>query len=88
MDKQTAFEDAIARAGGVSALARKLNELAPDDPPLLPQHVTNWRRRGLPPARCLAVEGVTGVSRHLLLPEVFGAAPQATAPQNDAQEVA
>lgn len=40
------------------------------------QSVHSWVRRGLVPAkRAIAVEEATGVSRHILRPDVFGPAP-------------
>jgi DNA-binding transcriptional regulator YdaS (Cro superfamily) len=40
------------------------------------QHITNWRARGVPPARCLAIENATegAVTRYDLRPDVFGPA--------------
>jgi DNA-binding transcriptional regulator YdaS (Cro superfamily) len=40
------------------------------------QAITQWRRRGVPPGKVLAVERLTGgkVSRHDLRPDVFGPA--------------
>lgn len=41
-----------------------------------PSVVLNWRKRGQVPAdRVIEVEKLTGVSRHDLRPDVFGAAP-------------
>ena len=41
-----------------------------------PQAVNQWVRTGRVPAeRCMAVEQATGVSRHLLRPDVFGVHP-------------
>lgn len=38
-----------------------------------PQAVSNWVRSGRVPAeRCVAVEQITGISRHILRPDVFG----------------
>ena len=40
-----------------------------------PSVVMNWRTRGQVPAdRVLRVEELTGVSRHLLRPDIFGSA--------------
>lgn len=56
---------AIAKAGGVDALARKLKIKQPS--------VSAWYR--VPAGRCIAVEGITGISRYRLRPDVFGKAP-------------
>jgi DNA-binding transcriptional regulator YdaS (Cro superfamily) len=42
-----------------------------------PSVVANWRTRGRVPAeRTLEIEAISGISRHELRPDVFGAAPQ------------
>lgn len=44
-----------------------------------PQRVNQWVQKGkVPPKYVLVIEAATGVSRHKLDPEVFGAPPQAT----------
>lgn len=37
------------------------------------QAVVQWRR--CPPTRAVAIEEATGISRHILRPDVFGPAP-------------
>lgn len=38
-----------------------------------PSVVINWRKRNSIPAdRAIAVEGLTGISRHALRPDIFG----------------
>jgi len=67
-----AINQAIASIeGGQAALARVLN--------ITPQQVNQWAKGGRPvPARyVLAIEQATGVSRHLLCPDIFGSAPSA-----------
>ena len=68
--KQTALQKAIEIAGGQKPLADKIGTTQ--------SMVWYWLRakRGLPPERALQVEGVTGVSRHLLRPDIFGPAPE------------
>ena len=44
---------AIDAVGSQSELARLLG--------VLPQHVNNWKTRGVPPDRCPAIESVSGV---------------------------
>jgi DNA-binding transcriptional regulator YdaS (Cro superfamily) len=53
---------AIAAAGSVTDLADKLG--------LTLQAVCQWSK--VPPERCLDVERVTGVSRHVLRPDIYG----------------
>ena len=60
------LDEAIAAAGGVGALARKIGIAQPS--------VSNWSR--VPAERVLSVEAVTGVSRALLRPDLFGAQPE------------
>ncbi len=56
------LDEAIQAAGGVGALARKIGISQPS--------VSSWLR--IPAERVLAVEAVTGVSRVLLRPDLFG----------------
>lgn len=37
--------------------------------------VTRWAKRQVPAERCREVEAATGISRHLLRPDVFGPPP-------------
>jgi DNA-binding transcriptional regulator YdaS (Cro superfamily) len=46
------------------------------DPPLNRSTVMRWQRDGVPVGRVLEVERITGISRHELRPDAFGAAPQ------------
>ncbi len=58
--------------GGASRLAKACN--------VKPQNITRWQKTGQVPAHhCLAVEQVTGISRHELRPDVFGASEQDSA---------
>lgn len=62
--QQAALVHAVDKAGGQSALARKLG--------VRPQAVQKWCARGIvPPLRALAVEAVTGVSRKSLRPDLY-----------------
>lgn len=57
----------IARkAGGLKSLARQLG--------IKHQSLYSWRN-GVPADRVLDVERITGISRHELRPDVFGAPP-------------
>lgn len=61
-----ALTTAIERAGGVAALAQKLN--------IEPSAVTNWvRRKRLPTDRAIQLETLTGVPLRELRPELFRA---------------
>ncbi len=61
-----ALELAKTKAGGPSGLADKLGDITP-------QAISQWKR--VPAERVIDVERVTGISRHRLRPDVFGAAP-------------
>jgi DNA-binding transcriptional regulator YdaS (Cro superfamily) len=59
---------AIQKAGGMQPLAALLG--------IRYQAIQSWRALGRPPAeRCLAIERLTGVSRHELRPDIYGPAP-------------
>lgn len=60
--REDGLKRAIEAAGGVSALARGLGISQPS--------VSTWRR--IPSDRVLAVEGVTGVRREVLRPDLYG----------------
>lgn len=61
------LDQAIRAAGGVSALARKIGISQPS--------LSNWIR--VPAERVLAVEGLTGVDRAILRPDLYAAAAEA-----------
>lgn len=64
------IELAIESAGSVGKLADLLT--------VRQSVVSNWKARGQVPAeRVLDVERLTGVSRYVLRPDVFGQAPEA-----------
>lgn len=71
---EAAMKEALDRAkeavGGSSALARALSLVGPG---LKPQAISQWDK--VPLARVIDVERVTGVSRHELRPDYFGAPP-------------
>lgn len=72
---ETSIKDVAAKAGGVVALGKALG--------LSKGAVSQWRR--VPVERVIAVEKLTGVSRHDLRPDVFGASPADTPqPQQEA----
>lgn len=58
-------------SGGPSGLAAKLNERHPHRP-ITSQAISQWKR--VPIDRVGDVSAVTGIPRHELRPEIFGAA--------------
>jgi len=68
------LKQAIDAAGSVASLASKLS--------LTLQAVAQWDT--VPAKRCLDVERLTGVSRHVLRPDIYGEqAPRKSRPGND-----
>jgi DNA-binding transcriptional regulator YdaS (Cro superfamily) len=63
LSPREALEKAIDAGGGLTGLARIIGVKTPS--------VDGWRERGVPPKRVLAVEAATGVSRHLLRPDIY-----------------
>ena len=61
------IHDIAARAGGLKKLARELG--------IRHQSIYSWRK-GVPASRVLDVERLTGISRHMLRPDIYGPAPQ------------
>jgi DNA-binding transcriptional regulator YdaS (Cro superfamily) len=59
--------------GGPAALAKALADLSGE--PISSQAVSQWKK--VPPDRVLDVERITGISRHELRPDVFGAGESA-----------
>lgn len=56
------IDRAIQIAGSQADLARALG--------VLPQHLTNWRKRGIPADRCPDIERATGLRCEDLRPEL------------------
>lgn len=65
---------AVDGVGGPAKLAAALSERGIR---ITSQAISQWKR--VPPDRVIAVEEVTGVSRHVLRPDVFGPAPERVA---------
>ncbi|WP_296584257.1 Cro/CI family transcriptional regulator [Xanthobacter sp.] len=59
------LKKAIEAAGGGAELARRLN--------VRRQAIYQWRE--VPPLRVLEIERVTGISRHVLRPDLYGPPP-------------
>jgi len=68
------LDQAIRAAGGVGSLAKKIGISQPS--------VSNWSR--VPAERVLTVEAVTGVSRDVLRPDLFGEVPGGDVDEVDA----
>jgi hypothetical protein len=67
--KVAALEKAKAAFRGNTGLARALSEAGCDEPPT-PQAISQWKQ--VPVDRVGDVEAASGVSRHLLRPDIFG----------------
>ncbi|MBV5310755.1 YdaS family helix-turn-helix protein [Chromatium okenii] len=65
------INEAITNLGGASALARAVSAVSGRK--VTHWNVHRWKEGRVPAHYCLAVEKVTGISRHLLRPDVFGA---------------
>lgn len=63
--KSIGLEQAIRAAGSMTSLAEQLG--------VTPQAVAKWRH--IPAGRCLDVERVTGVSRYVQRPDIYGPEP-------------
>lgn len=61
MSYETVFADVVKRAGSLTSLAHTLGKPIPT--------VSSWRKRGVPPLYCKAVETLTGVSVKRLRPD-------------------
>lgn len=64
-DRSDALEQAIAKAGGLAGLAAPLG--------ISIQAISQWDE--VPPLRVIAVEKITGVSRHVLRPDLYPLEP-------------
>jgi TorA maturation chaperone TorD len=76
--RDAGLEEAIRAAGGVGALAQKIGISQPS--------VSNWSR--VPAERVVAVESVTGVTRTVLRPDLYGEPSTATIDDVDAARAA
>jgi TorA maturation chaperone TorD len=76
--RDAGLEEAIRAAGGVGALAQKIGISQPS--------VSNWSR--VPAERVVAVETVTGVTRAILRPDLYGAPSSAPVDEVDAARAA
>lgn len=54
---------------GIAVLAKALGNITP-------QAISQWKR--VPPGRAIDVESATGISRHILRPDIFGPEPVKT----------
>lgn len=71
---QAALAAAVDHVGSQAAFARLLSIAQPS--------VWKWLHKGkaLPAEHVLAVEAETGISRHVLRPDIYGAQPTSTPP--------
>ena len=60
MDQKCPVDMASDAVGGAAKLAALVG--------VSPQAISNWKERGIPIDRCVAVERLTGVSRRVLRP--------------------
>lgn len=75
LDKMTpeeALVEAVRIIGGPAAVGRAF------EPPISSQAVSQWRV--VPPERCLRLSELSGVSVHLLRPDIYGKSPSDNAP--------
>lgn len=71
--RDAGLESAIKAVGGVAALAKGLGIAQPS--------VSNWQK--IPAERVLAVENISGISRHALRPDLYPSAPAAEVDEID-----
>ncbi len=70
MEQPNALQRAIDAAGSQAALSERIGASQ--------QLISYWLKkatRGVPAEYVLVIEGATGVSRHDLRPDIYGAAP-------------
>jgi DNA-binding transcriptional regulator YdaS (Cro superfamily) len=72
METDNPIAIAVKRVGSVAALAALAG--------VTPQAISQWRNR-VPAERVLLIESLTGISRHVLRPDVFGARADSPAPR-------
>lgn len=61
------LHDFLEQRGAATRLAREIG--------ITHSAVFQWLHKGVPAQRVLAVERITGISRHVLRPDIFGPAP-------------
>lgn len=66
---EAALENAKAKVGGSVGLAKAIS--AETGKRISPQAVSQWK--AVPAERVLTVERITGISRHELRPDIYGA---------------
>lgn len=65
--EEDALELAIRSAGGAAVVAREFG--------ISSQAISQWKR--VPANRVISLETLSGISRHVLRPDIFGPAPKA-----------
>lgn len=68
---ETALDRAKSEVNGATVLAQRLSDAGF---PITSQAISQWKR--VPASKVIAVEAITGISRHELRPDVFGPAKQ------------
>ncbi|RUV65201.1 MAG: helix-turn-helix domain-containing protein [Mesorhizobium sp.] len=67
-ERRAALSSACTAVGGEAKLAELIGKTR--------SHVTTWKYRGMIPAdQVIPIEQASGVSRHVMRPDVFGPAP-------------
>jgi len=61
------LDEYLAEHGAATRIAREIG--------ITHSAVLQWTKNGVPAERVLDVERITGISRHQLRPDVFGASP-------------
>lgn len=69
---QEALDTAKQKAGGATDLSKAFAEKGIE---ITSQAISQWKKA--PPDRVLVIEQITGVSRHLLRPDIYGEDPNA-----------
>lgn len=74
----SAWTAVLQSVGTAAELTRLVNAALPEAQQVSPQAVHKWSS-GVPAGRVLLVEEITGVSRYVLRPDIFGSAPEKAA---------
>lgn len=71
MSELEALQKAVSAAGGQTALARKISEKLGVN--VKQGHVWHWLNKShkAPPDKVIVIEGITGIPRHELRPDVY-----------------
>jgi DNA-binding transcriptional regulator YdaS (Cro superfamily) len=78
-----AIKLAVEREGSLASVAAKLARHPRSGEPITRQAIEQWKR--VPPRHVLALEAMSGVSRHELRPDIYGPPPKRVRPKNRAE---